>query len=157
MKTRRWVPFAVLTALSLSAGYLGTVYTIPSITGWYASLAHPVWTPPNWVFGPVWTTLYILMGIAAGFVWKSDKKGKKTAIALFLVHLLVNAAWSIIFFGFHMIGLGLAVIALLWLLVVVLMYLYAPLSKRAVKLMIPYLLWVTYALTLNLGIMLMNP
>lgn len=156
MKTTTWKPIAVFIALSLAAGFLGTIFTTPSIPTWYASLVHPSWTPPNWLFAPVWTTLYILMGVAAGLVWKSTRPGSRTAIYLFLAHLAVNAFWSIAFFGLHRLTLAMGVIALLWVSIVVLMVLFWRHSRLATYLMIPYLVWVTYASSLNLGILFLN-
>lgn len=156
MKTA-WKPFALFVVLSLAAGGIGSLFTIPAIGSWYAGLVHPSWTPPNWVFGPVWNTLYILMGLSAGFVWNSGRKGREWAIALFVLHLGVNIAWSVVFFGLEDVVSALVIIKSLWLLIVAMMIFFWRFSHRATYLLIPYLLWVTYASTLNLGIILLNP
>ncbi len=157
MNYRAWGPFALCIVLALAAGGIGSIYTLPSITTWYASLVQPSWTPPNWVFGPVWTTLYVLMGISAGLVWKSSKPGKKFALGIFFAHLIVNTAWSVVFFGLHDALAALMIIKSLWVLIVILMILFWKYSRTAAYLLIPYLLWVTYATSLNLGIILLNP
>lgn len=157
MKTRSWMPFFVCIALSLAAGGIGAAFTLPSIPTWYAALNHPSWTPPNWVFGPVWNTLYVLMGIAAGLVWKNGTKGKYVVLTIFFLHLVLNAAWSIVFFGLHDVFAALIIIKLLWLSIALLMYLFWRHAKAATYLLIPYLMWVTYASSLNFGILLLNP
>jgi len=157
MQRKTLVPYAVFVVVSFLAGSVGSFFTIGNIMGWYHQLSQPSWTPPDWLFGPVWTTLYVLMGVAAGKVWNSGKKGKNWVIALFLVHLLVNAAWSVIFFGAHETVIALMVIKLLWVLIVAMMIVFWRYSRAATYLLIPYLLWVTYAATLNLGIVLLNP
>lgn len=142
--------------VSLSAGALGSLSMGGSIEGWYATLTRPFWTPPNWVFAPVWTALYVLMGCVAYLVSQSNTRGKIFALWLFLAHLLVNAFWSIAFFGMHEILLATVVIVFLWLLILLLMRLFWKHSHTATYLLVPYLLWVTYASTLNVGLLLLN-
>ncbi len=142
--------------ISLAAGFIGSLSTMDSIQGWYATLNRPSWTPPNWVFGPVWTLLYVLMGTSAFLVWRSKKLGKYLAIWLFLGHLLVNLFWSIAFFGMQELLLAMIVILVLLGLIIALMRMYRTHSRLAVYLMVPYLLWVLYASTLNLGFLLLN-
>jgi len=142
--------------VSLLAGFIGSFSTMDSIQGWYVTLNRPSWTPPNWVFGPVWTTLYVLMGTSAFLVWRSKKIGKYLALWLFLAHLLVNTFWSIAFFGMHELLLSMIVILVLLGLIVTLMRMYRAHSRMAVYLMIPYVLWVLYASTLNLGFLVLN-
>lgn len=143
-------------ALSLLAGFLGSFATMPAIDGWYSTLTRPSWTPPNEVFGPVWTTLYVLMGIAAGLVWSSRMLGRVFAIWLFVAHLVVNTLWSIVFFGLQEPGAALIIIAVLWLVIVAMMRVFSRFSRVAAYLLVPYLLWVTYASTLNAGIVFLN-
>src|SRR4030043_220464 len=117
---RIWVNVVKLLlalAASLSAGFIGSVFTTPNIPTWYASLQKPVFTPPNWLFAPAWTTLYILMGIAAFIIWRKGlgNKSVRTALTLFMVQLILNAFWSLAFFGLKSPLLGLAVIILLWI------------------------------------------
>jgi tryptophan-rich sensory protein len=156
MKINSRIPFAICIAASLAAGFIGLFATMSQITTWYATLVHPWWTPPNWVFGPVWTVLYVLMGVSAALVWQTGKKGRWLALSLFFFHLLVNAAWSLVFFGLEDPVSALLIIKSLWLLIVVLMVVFWRFSRTAVYVLIPYLLWVTYATSLNLGIILLN-
>lgn len=157
MNTRAYLPYVLCIGLSLAAGFIGSFFTFDSITTWYNTLTQPSWTPPNWVFGPVWTTLYVLMGVAAALVYKSGQKGRWLALSLFFFHLVVNAAWSIVFFGMHEPAAALLIIKALWLLIVAMMIFFWRYSRTATYLLIPYLVWVTYASTLNLGIILLNP
>ncbi len=138
------------------AGAIGGLFTTPNVTTWYRALARPSWTPPSWVFGPVWTTLYLLMGIAAALVWQKGKLGRGFALAIFFVQLVVNALWSVVFFGLHSPLFAMLVIIVLLVLIVWLMRLFAAQSRAAAWLLAPYLLWVLYASTLNLGIVLLN-
>ncbi len=147
---------AFFVGVSLLAGFAGSFSTMDSITGWYQTVVHPSWTPPNWVFGPVWTTLYVLMGVAAYLVSRSPRPGKFLALWLFLAHLLVNAFWTIAFFGMHELLLSVLVILVLLGLIVALMRLYWGHSKLATYLMVPYLLWVSYATTLTIGFLVLN-
>ncbi|MEX1015000.1 MAG: TspO/MBR family protein [Candidatus Paceibacterota bacterium] len=144
--------------VTLSAGFIGSMFTITSINSWYADLIKPELNPPNWVFGPVWTTLYVLMGIAAFLVWKKDwhKKEVKHAICIFSVQLLLNATWSIIFFGLQSPGLALINIVILWFMILWTIILFYKISKPAMYLLIPYILWVTFASYLNLSIWILN-
>jgi benzodiazapine receptor len=135
----------------LSAGFIGSVFTFPSIPTWYASLVKPSFSPPNWIFGPVWTTLYILMGIAMYLVWQ-----KKGSLKLFLVHLGFNAGWSIVFFGLRSILGGMAVIITLWGLIVYLTRAFYRIDKRAAYLLTPYLIWVSFASVLNFSLLILN-
>jgi tryptophan-rich sensory protein len=126
---------------------------------WYGSLKRPAWTPPSWVFGPVWTLLYLLMGIAAWRVWVRHglvDRIPQLAIVLFLVHLIFNAAWTWLFFGLHMLTAGAVEIAILWAMILALQVLFWKLDRIAGALLVPYLLWVSYAVTLNIGFAVMN-
>ncbi len=139
---------------SLAAGFWGSTATVESITGWYASLNQPSWTPPNWVFMPVWTLLYILMGTSVALVWK--QKGSLKPVLFFFAHLVVNTAWSLVFFGQHQVGLALIIISLLWIMIASMMLWFWKYSRASTYLLAPYLVWVTYATTLNIGIMVLN-
>lgn len=142
--------------ISQAAGILGSLATIPNIDSWYATLIKPALNPPNWIFGPVWTTLYTLMGIAAYLVWKSKKPGYIHTLIFFAAHLLVNASWTLVFFGEQNIGLGLMIIILLDLWIIALMWRFYRYAKTAAYLLIPYLLWVLFATYLNAGIYFLN-
>jgi tryptophan-rich sensory protein len=141
------------------AGAIGAVFTSRSVTTWYVTIAKPSFTPPGWVFGPAWTVLYILMGIALYLVWeRASIPGAVTpwAFALFFLQLTFNALWSVIFFGQRAIGLALVDIALLWLAVLATMLVFWQVSRVAGALLIPYLAWVTFAAALNYSIWRLN-
>lgn len=138
------------------AGGIGALFTTPNIRTWYDTLTKPSWNPPNWVFAPVWNILYLLMGIAALLVFLGGRPGYAFALYVFFGHLIINALWSVVFFGMHRPRSGMVIIVLLWLCVVALIALFIPLSALAAWLLLPYLLWVSYAATLNLGIVLLN-
>jgi tryptophan-rich sensory protein len=127
-------------------------------TEWYQSLVKPPWNPPSWVFGPVWTTLYALMGVAAWRVWsRGGWAAQAAALRLFLVQLALNFSWSYIFFGFRQVELALAEIILLWLFIALTIRAFARVDRAAAWLLAPYLAWVTYAATLNGAIAILNP
>ena len=143
------------------AGLIGTYFTIPSIPTWYATLTKSPFTPPSWVFGPVWTTLFLLMGIAAYFVWKEmqnpeKKKSAQTAFAVFASQLALNVLWSILFFGMHNPGLAFIGIIVLWLMIVRTIMQFAKVSKTAAWLLAPYILWVSFAAYLNYALWIMH-
>lgn len=133
------------------AGLVGSLYTFSAIGDWYQYLNKPSFNPPNWLFGPAWTILYILMGLAW---YLADKKGAPKT--LFLVHLVFNSIWSILFFGLKSPGLGLIGIAVLWGLIVALIRQFRSYDRTAAWLLVPYLLWVSFASVLNLSIYLLN-
>jgi tryptophan-rich sensory protein len=123
--------------------------------GWYAALAKPEWNPPSWIFGPVWTTLYLMMAIAAWLVWKRD--GWRKPLWFYFAQLALNAAWTPIFFGMHEIGWALVEIIALWLAILVTLLAFLRVSKPAACLMMPYLAWVSFAAFLNFTLWRMNP
>jgi tryptophan-rich sensory protein len=148
---------AFFLALTLAVGWIGSVVTLPAIPGWYAQLAKPSFTPPNQVFAPVWTTLYVMMAIAAWLVWKSVHPDRFRALAAWAVQLALNSAWSLLFFGLNRIGLALIDIAVLLLAIVVTIRLSARVAPLAAWLLVPYLAWVGYATALNIAIWRLNP
>jgi tryptophan-rich sensory protein len=139
-------------------GIIGSVFTMSSIPTWYTSLVKPSWNPPSWLFGPVWTTLYALMGVASYLVWQERNRSKSAKMALFVygVHLALNAIWSIIFFGLQNPGLALAEILFLLISIIVTMVLFWRINHWATYLMVPYLLWVCFATFLNFTIWRLN-
>lgn len=156
MRFRSALVLALFIAVSLLAGIVGSASMGDSVSTWYPTLQHPWWTPPTWVFGPVWTTLYVLMGIAAFLVSCSRKKGKYFVLWLYVAHLLVNAFWTVAFFALHELTLSVLVILVLLGLIGSLMRLFYPHSKAAAYLLVPYLLWVLYATTLSIGFLALN-
>lgn len=156
LKQREWAVAALCLTAPFVAAAIGGLFTASNIASWYDLLVQPSWTPPSWVFGPVWTGLYLLMSIAAFLVWRAGKRERNFSISIFFAHLVLNALWSVVFFGLHATGYALGIIFALWLTIIWLMVLFAPQSRVAAWLLAPYLLWVTYAATLNLGIVLLN-
>lgn len=148
---RNTIALIVSIALAQAAGLMGSLFTMNAIPTWYATLVRPSIAPPNWVFGPVWTLLYTLMGIAAFLIWKQYKTHPraKQALTLYGAHLIVNTAWSIVFFGQQNIGLALIVILILLAMIVWMMRLFIRIDARAMYLLIPYLAWVSFATALN--------
>ena len=149
----------LLAALLLppGVGAIAGLFTAKAIPEWYATLNQPSFNPPNWVFGPVWITLYIIMGISLFMVWKLEAgKQRNQAILVFMVQLLLNFCWSFFFFYFKMIGVALADIVVLWLMIVVMQVRFYKLKPVAAYINIPYLLWVTFATALNATYFLLN-
>lgn len=140
------------------AGVIGSFFTMDAIPVWYETLAKPSFNPPSWLFGPVWIFLYLLMGIALFLIWKEDLKNKevKTAFTVFIIQLIFNASWSIVFFGMRSTAGGLIVIIILWILILISILKFMKISKTAGILLIPYLLWVTFAAILNYSIYNLN-
>lgn len=154
-------PFAA-TALAagpvLAAALLGNAATLPNIAPWYDRLAKPPLTPPNWVFGPAWTVLYVLIAFAFYRVLRlpPETPGRGRAIALFFVQLVFNAGWSFAFFGARNPAFGLAVILPMELLVVATIWAFRPLDRVAASCLVPYALWVAFATYLNIGVLALN-
>lgn len=148
----------IVIALCLLVGSLSGYATADSISGWFTTLEKPFFNPPNWIFGPVWTVLYILMGVSAGLVWKSDAnfEPKKKALLFFTFQLIVNGLWSLLFFGLQNPTLAFVDIIILLALIVYTIKLFKPIHKTASTLLIPYLLWVSFATILNLSIVVLN-
>ena len=156
--TRRWFPglpaWLGLCFLTAAIGAAASVEAGP----FYLQLLRPSWAPPAGVFGPVWTLLYALMGIAAWLVWRAGGfEANRGALTLFLLQLLVNALWSWLFFGWHLGGLALADVLLLWGLILTTLLRFWPVSRLAAALLLPYLLWVSFATALNFSVWRLNP
>jgi tryptophan-rich sensory protein len=145
-------------ALPQLAGIVGSLFTTSAIPTWYATLQRPSFSPPNWLFGPAWITLYVLMGVSVYLIWQKVEKTKKArgAMWLFWIHLFFNAIWSIIFFGLQNPGLAFINIIIIWLLIVALMIKFWNINRWATYLLIPYLLWVSFASALNYFIWYLN-
>lgn len=151
--------FIFCIALPLIIGFIGSTFTMASITSWYLTLQKPWFNPPNWVFGPAWTILYILMGMAWWLVLRHgfEKRSVKVATAWFLLQLGVNLLWSVVFFGMQSVAGGFVVILVLILLILLTMHHFRQASRTAVWLLIPYLCWTVFATLLNGMIMVLNP
>lgn len=148
---------ATFIALALAVGAIGGLATASSVTSWYPTLAKPAFNPPNAVFGPVWTTLYILMAIAAWRVWRTPASlQRRTALALYGLQLALNLAWSLLFFGLRSPALALAEIVVLWLAITATIAAFARLDRLAALMLAPYLAWVSFASVLNFEIWRLN-
>ena len=150
---------SVVLMTCLVIGYLSGMVTRESITTWYPTLIKPVFNPPNWIFAPVWTTLYIMMGVAGGLVWtklESDPENVKKAFKFFILQLALNALWSFIFFYLHNVLLALIEVVLLLLMIYETYNQFYKIDKNAGRLLIPYMIWVSFATILNASIWWLN-
>jgi translocator protein len=153
------LPKLIISVLvCLGAGFIGSLATMKSIPTWYAGLNKPSFSPPNYLFGPVWTALYIMMAVAAFLVWRRAGESGPVSVALivFAVQLVLNILWSVFFFGMRMPGLAFAEIVLLWLSILATIWLFGRTAPVAAWLMIPYVLWVTFAAVLNFSLWRLN-
>jgi len=150
------VVFSIL--ICQGAGFLGSLATTPSIGAWYKTLAKPSFSPPNAVFGPVWITLYLMMSISLFLVWRQwgAAKGVRPALIIFFVQLALNTLWSVLFFGLHQPGWAFLEIVVLWLFILLTLIVFWRLSRAAGLLLLPYLLWVSFASALNFAIWRLN-
>jgi translocator protein len=159
MKPVNIVKLVVSCAVPFLVGLIGSLFTTAdSLGNWYANLHKPAFSPPNWIFGPVWTTLYIMMGISAFLVWRKglDDKIVRIALGCFIVQLFLNAIWTPLFFGLHSPLLGLIDIVLLLNAIIVAIFAFSKISRPAALLLVPYLAWVSFATILNASIYLLN-
>lgn len=152
------VKIAIAVVVCELAAVVGSLFTVPSVGSWFASLVRAPLAPPNWLFGPVWTTLYLMMGVAAGLVWSHGLKKREVKIALgiFAGQLLLNVLWSAIFFGLHKLGVAFAEILTLWVAIVATILAFRKISRPASWLLYPYLAWVSFASYLNFAIWWLN-
>ncbi|RIW18200.1 tryptophan-rich sensory protein [Algoriphagus lacus] len=151
-----YLKLIISLALPQLAGGLGAFFTISSVQSWYLTINRPTWNPPNWLFGPVWTSLYVLMGIACFLIWKSESPYKKQLLTLYFVQLGLNALWSPAFFGMQSPILGLVVIVPLWISILMCIFQFRKVSPLASGLLLPYLGWVSFATVLNASIWWLN-
>jgi len=152
------VKLLISVIICQAAGIFGSLFTTPNIPTWYATLKKPGFAPPNWLFAPVWTLLFLLMGIALYLVWKQGWSSPlvKSAMIIFFIHLVVNILWSIAFFGMRAPLIGFFVIVALWFLIILTIIYFSNASKTAGVLLIPYLLWVSFASVLNFMLYRLN-
>ena len=153
------VKLLISLAACISAGLIGSIFTRGSISTWYTFLQKPAFSPPNWVYAPVWFLLYILMGISAFLVWRMGMKQfhVREGLVIFLVQLILNTFWSFAFFGLKSTIAGLLVIVPLWTAILLTIINFYRISKTASFLLLPYILWVSFATALNFSIYLLNP
>jgi len=144
--------------IPLIVGFIGSIVTITEIPTWYSALSKPAWAPPNWLFGPVWTILYILMGIALYLVWREglNRRDVRFAILIFGAQLVLNLLWSIVFFSYHALLGSFFLIMLLWLVILANIITFSIISKPAGLLLVPYIVWVSIASYLNYSVYILN-
>ncbi len=152
----RWLPLTGFIASAFAAGSLGAWATSLSVRTWYPLLHKPAWNPPVWLFGPAWTLLYLLMGVAAWLAWRSRHPAARPIVAAYFAQLVANALWSVLFFGLRQPAWALADIAVLWALLVWIQAGLAGIDRLAAWLWLPYLLWVSFAGALNAAIVRLN-
>jgi benzodiazapine receptor len=153
-----WTKLLVSLSACQLAGFLGSIFTRSAIPSWYAQLQKPSFAPPNWLFAPMWISLYLLMAVAAYLVWQKGlgSSGVRAALGVFLVQLLLNALWSPVFFGLRSPLAGAAIIVVLWLAILATIIAFAKISPPAAWLLVPYILWVSLATALNISIYFLN-
>lgn len=157
MKRSNGIKLIISIVLCVSLGSVGGLVTVNEIPTWYATLNKPSFNPPNWLFGPVWTTLYVLMGISVYLIWKQPVSTERNkALQLFILQFILNFCWSFIFFGLHATGWALMEMIALWILILLSILHFAKHSKTAAWLLVPYILWVSFALLLNAAIWKLN-
>ena len=150
---------AIVVVIRLVVGYVSGMFTRTSITTWYPTLVKPSFNPPNWIFAPVWTSLYVMMGVAAGLIWNqitTQKAAVTKALQFFTIQLVLNALWSYLFFGLHNLMLATIEVVLLWLMIFETYSQFAKINKTASYLMLPYLAWVSFASVLTASIWWLN-
>ncbi len=158
--TTGFKPVRLLISILLcnTAGFIGSIFTFSSISTWYETLVKPEFNPPGWIFGPVWTTLYILMGISLYLIWNKGTKTPlaKIALTIFGIQLVLNAIWSILFFGLQNPLWAFIEIIFLWLSIFLSIFFFNKISKPAAYMLIPYIFWVSFAAVLNYNIYILN-
>lgn len=158
MRINNFFKLVIAIGVSQLAGVVGSIFTAPSIPTWYVNLAKPQLAPPNWVFAPIWITLFTLMGVAAFLVWRKglNSEGVKGALVIFIIQLVLNSLWSILFFGLHSPGAAFIDIIALWLAILATIIAFSRISKFAAWLFVPYITWVSIAAYLNYMIWVLN-
>ena len=154
MPKTNWFKLIIAILICQAAGGIGSIFTMPAIGAWYATLHKPFFNPPNWIFGPVWTLLFLLMGFALYLVWQ--KKDNKKALIIFGIQLILNIAWSFCFFYVQNPLAGLIEILVLWIFILLTIIYFYKISKSAAYLLIPYILWVSFAAVLNYFLYILN-
>jgi len=144
-------------SIPLVAGFIGSVFTSPAVQSWYTTINKPSWNPPSWLFGPVWTTLFILMGIALYLVWSTKMSDKvRWAFKMFAAQMVLNMLWSVFFFGMGNFWLAFGEIVVLWAFILATIISFGKVNKTAAWLLVPYILWVSFASYLNFTVAGLN-
>jgi|TARA_B100001093_G_scaffold501336_1_gene552851 tryptophan-rich sensory protein len=154
MTKNKTLSLVIILLITFTASAIGAYVTASFKEPWYSEIVLPSFNPPSWVFGPVWTTLYIMMSFAIWNIWKKNFENR--ILKIYFVHLFFNAIWSIIFFGFHLPILALLDLIIILFFILYLMKIYISLNKFSFYLMLPYVLWTSYALVLNFSIVVLN-
>ena len=155
MLKNKFLSFVLFFVITYSASFIGGFATVSFKEPWYSQLVKSNFNPPDWVFAPVWTTLYLMMTLAIWFFWHSKNRDMNT-IYIYFIHIVFNTTWSIVFFGLHKIFLALIVLLVLIFLIIILILRFKRVNLVSYYLMIPYLLWTTYALFLNFNLLVLN-
>jgi tryptophan-rich sensory protein len=155
MIKNKFLTFILFFFITYSASLIGGLATINFKEPWYSQLIKPSFNPPDWIFAPVWTTLYLMMTVAIWFFWHSKNRNMNT-VYIYFIHLIFNTTWSIIFFVFHNIFLALIILIILIVLIIILIVKFKRVNLLSTYLMIPYLLWCCYALILNMNLLILN-
>jgi tryptophan-rich sensory protein len=157
MNKNRWVKLVISILICQSAGLIGSIFTSQSVNSWYQTIQKPSFNPPSWVFAPVWTTLFLLMGISLYLVWTKRMNSKvKLGLIFFGIQLIFNILWSLFFFGLRNPLFGFIEIIILWIFIAITIFQFWKIDKRAAYLLIPYILWVSFAAVLNFSIWVLN-
>lgn len=157
IRGREGLALAGFVGATVAVQIIASALTFPHVREWYPALARPAWTPPAWIFGPVWTALYLMMAVAAWLVWRRAGWSEgQAALTMWIVQLALNGIWSGLFFAMRSPLAGLVDIVLLWLAIAATIFLFAPASRVAAWLLVPYLVWVGYAAALNFAIWRLN-
>ena len=155
MLKNKFLSFVLFFFITFSASFVGRLATISSKEPWYSQLIKSNYNPPDWIFPPIWLTLYLMMTIAIWLFWHSKKRDMNT-IYIYFIHIVFNTTWSIVFFGLHQIFLALVVLIVLIFLIIILIQRFKRVNLLSYYLMIPYLLWTVYALFLNFNLLVLN-
>ncbi len=156
MKRERLIGFVKAIIIAQTAGVIGSIFTYNTIGTWYSQLVRPGFTPPGWLFGPVWVVLYTMMGVASYIIWEKDTSDSRDAIGVYAVQLVLNTFWSILFFGLRNPLYALIEIIVLWVAISYTIYKFYELDEVAAYLMVPYIIWVTFAAVLNYSVYVLN-
>ncbi|HOJ31519.1 MAG TPA: tryptophan-rich sensory protein [bacterium] len=158
MLYKKFLKLAASIVLCLLAGAIGSIFTSSSVGNWYRTLNKPIFNPPDWIFAPVWTLLYIMMGISLFMVWTAEmeKSLKRMAFLIFAIQLILNILWSVLFFGLQNPVLSLIEIFVLWIAILIAILVFKKISILSAFLLMPYLAWVTFAAFLNYSIVTLN-
>ena len=155
MLKNKFLSFFFFFVITFSASFVGSLATISYKEPWYSQLVKSNYNPPDWIFAPVWSTLYLMMTLAIWFFWHTKNRDMNT-VYIYFIHIIINTTWSIVFFGFHQIFLALIVLIILISLIIILIIRFKRVNFVSYYLMIPYLLWCLYALFLNYNLMILN-